>query len=265
MRPIADSSGALAPGTDESVPQMRALSTAELLTVWERGLTQLPTQRALALLAAACPDAAADTLAHLSIGQRDAQLLTLREWTFGSQVTGVTACPDCGERVELQCAVAEMRANISRQLPELLSVDMDDYTVQFRLPNSADLSTIVDHQDPVTIRGQLLARCLLEIQRSGIAQAKEELPVTIADAIVARMAQADPQADVQLALTCPQCAQPWSAVFDVVSFFWSELQHWAQRILREVHLLASAYGWREADIVAMSAQRRQWYVDMIGG
>src|SRR5712691_5286124 len=100
MKPMDNSSDALAPGTDESVPQMHALSTAELLTVWERGLAQSPTQRALALLTAACPNATVDTLAHLSIGQRDAQLLTLREWTFGSQVTGVTVCPDCGERVE---------------------------------------------------------------------------------------------------------------------------------------------------------------------
>ena len=73
-----------------------ALTAADLLNVWERGLTQSPVQRALALLAA-CADTPVDTLAQLSIGQRDARLLTLREWAFGSQIVGVASCPGCGE------------------------------------------------------------------------------------------------------------------------------------------------------------------------
>jgi hypothetical protein len=79
------------------------------------------------------------------------------------------------------------------------------------------------------------------------------------------MVQADPQADVQLALTCPACGHQWEATFDIASFFWSEIDSWAHRILREVHTLASAYGWREADILAMSPQRRQLYLEMVSG
>jgi hypothetical protein len=36
-------------------------------------------------------------------------------------------------------------------------------------------------------------------------------------------------------------------------------------MLRDVHALATAYGWREADIVAMSPWRRQVYLDMVSG
>jgi hypothetical protein len=35
-------------------------------------------------------------------------------------------------------------------------------------------------------------------------------------------------------------------------------------MVREVHRMASAYGWREADILAMSAFRRQRYLELIG-
>ena len=62
---------------------MRALSAAELLSVWERGTGQPPHERALSLLAAACPESSRDELAILSIGERDKRLLTLRAWTFG--------------------------------------------------------------------------------------------------------------------------------------------------------------------------------------
>ena len=82
--------------------------------------------------------------------------------------------------------------------------------------------------------------------------------------IIDQMALADPQADVQLNLSCPACNHHWQSVFDIVSFFWSEIHAWAQRTLREIHALASAYGWREADILALSPRRRQLYLEMIG-
>jgi hypothetical protein len=49
----------------------------------------------------------------------------------------------------------------------------------------------------------------------------------------------------------------------VVSFFWMEVESWAYRILRQVHALASAYGWSEGDILAMSPWRRQFYLEMV--
>lgn len=77
--------------------------------------------------------------------------------------------------------------------------------------------------------------------------------------------QADPQANVQLNVSCPACSHQWQMTFDILSFFWTEISAWAQRILREVHVLASAYGWHEADVLAMSSMRRQCYLQMVGG
>ena len=112
---------------------------------------------------------------------------------------------------------------------------------------------------------QLLERCLLAVRYQGTEQAIDQLPTDVEQAVGARMAQADPQADVQLALSCPGCRHHWQAPFDIVSFFWNELHAWACRILRDVHTLASAYGWREADILAMSSWRRQVYLEMVNG
>ena len=41
-----------------------------------------------------------------------------------------------------------------------------------------------------------------------------------------------------------------------------EVEAEAMRLLRDVHVLARQYGWREADIIAMSPLRRQMYVEM---
>jgi hypothetical protein len=79
------------------------------------------------------------------------------------------------------------------------------------------------------------------------------------------MAEADPQADVQLNLSCPQCAAAWSAPFDIEAFLWTEIAAWAGRTLQEVHGLARAYGWREQDILSLSATRRRIYLEMAQG
>src|SRR5262245_3031909 len=67
---------------------MRALSGGELLAVWDLGPGRGLVERMLALLSAAC-DESPDALAGLTIGERDARLLTLREWAFGPRVSGI--------------------------------------------------------------------------------------------------------------------------------------------------------------------------------
>ena len=78
-----------------------------------------------------------------------------------------------------------------------------------------------------------------------------------------RMAELDVLAEVRFALNCPQCRHVWPDTLDVVSFFWSEVSVRAKRLLHEVHLLARAYAWSEAGILAMSDRRRQYYLNLI--
>jgi hypothetical protein len=246
---------------------MRALSASELLAVWEQGLSQGPVQRGLTLLAAACPETPLEALARLSLGQRDACLLALREWTFGPHLTSLAKCPGCGERLELNFDVADIRALppafLEAGVPEAetLLLNVAGYEVRFRLPNSLDLTEVAAGGEAG--RQTLFERCLLAVRRNGRAARMHRLPAEVISAVAARMGQADPQAEVHLALTCPACGCNWQPLFDIVSFFWSEINSWAHRILYEVHTLASAYGWREADILAMSQARRQLYLEMV--
>lgn len=241
---------------------MHALSVPGLLQVWERGLAQSPVQRALTFLAVACPEIPAKDLAELSIGQRDACLLTLREWAFGSQLVSVVDCPNCGDCLELNFNIADIRVASDTPPPSTLSLEMNDYVVRFRLPNSSDLAVITS-QDPAIAQRKLLERCLLEATYHQEPHSPEHLPSQVLSSVVERMALADPQAEVKLSLTCPACQHSWKSVFDIVSYFWDELNAWAIRLLREVHVLASAYGWHESDILAMHPHRRQLYLEMV--
>jgi len=239
---------------------MRVLSAAELLDVWEHGLKQPLTRRALTILAAACPDVSVEDLAALPVGRRDARLLQLRGWLFGSEVTIVAMCPSCGEQIESTFQIDAARV-VDDQLTEAhYSVNVNGYGVTFRSPASSDLLVL---SASGAGRSTLLERCLLEVRRpDGEVIKADPLPDHIVAAVVEHMATADPQADVEISLTCPACEHRWLAMFDIASFFWKEIHAWAQRTLRDVHSLARAYGWREADVLSLSPTRRQIYLEL---
>jgi hypothetical protein len=242
---------------------VRPFSTQELLRAWEGGSGQTLVERALLLLAHACPDESPDDLAALPIGRRDGRLLTLREWAFGQQVICVAPCPACDEPLEASFSIEDVRAEEGPPETEM-SLEAEGYEVVFRLPDSADLAALPALGDGGADGHHLLDRCVLSARRAGKRRPVSRLPAKVLDAVVRRMAEADPQADMQTALSCPACDHSWQAPFDIVSFFWTEIETWACRVLHDVHVLASAYGWREADILALSPWRRQLYLEMVG-
>jgi uncharacterized protein YbaR (Trm112 family) len=243
---------------------MRALSAGELLDVWEAGFAQTPAGRALALLAAVNPETSQDALADLTIGQRDAQLLMLRNRLWGSQMAAVLACPGCRERLELALDAREMLAQSSREQPEEIPLTVAEYNLTFRLPTSLDVLAAIDQGDVETGRALILERCLVSAQQAGAPVSSDRLPAEVAASIAESMAEADPLADIQLDVMCPSCQHRWRVAFDIVSFLWIEIEVWAWRILSDVHTLASAYGWSERDILTLSPTRRQFYLDMVG-
>ena len=242
---------------------MHALSTNELLEAWERGAGLSAAERASLLLGAAYTDLTQQQIAQLSIGKRDRYLLLLREQTFGSRLDGTATCPCCAVHLEFRVNTADICSPQRKESEGTLEATHADYFVQFRLPNSFDLASIDSAADPGTNRQHLLQRCVVEARRGSVGIAPAELPAAVATTVTQCMAVADPQADVQLALACPDCQHTWEMQFDIISYFWDEIDAWANRLLLEVHSLASSYGWREADVFALSPGRRQAYLELI--
>jgi hypothetical protein len=241
---------------------MRTLTNVELLDVWEAGLSQTAVERALSLVAASMPGIPVEELARLSVGQRDLRLFELRRATFGDALPMTAACPACGEQVEASVNVGDLLVGGATVAEDELVAD--GVEVRFRLPNSIDLAAISDEETTEDAALRLLASCIVEARRGEDVLAVAELPGPVITQIADRMAELDPQADVELALTCPECAHRWVALLDIAEFLWAEVQNSAKRLLRDVHALALAYGWREPDVLALSAARRQAYLEMIG-
>jgi hypothetical protein len=243
---------------------MRSLSAPELLGVWERSRGQSLPGRALELLSAAYPQVSFASLTGLSIGQRNAELLALREQLFGRKMTGVAVCPRCAGRLDMTLDACEMRRAHNHETDVGMTLSVAGYDLQFRSPNNEDLAVALDCNDIDEAQQLLLSRCLLWAEHAGAPVGCDGLPDEVVDAVSEQMAAADPLADIQLAVACPLCRHRWHAAFDVVSFLWFEIESLAARLLRDVHTLASAYGWHERDILALSPLRRQFYLESLG-
>jgi hypothetical protein len=215
------------------------------------------------LLAAFCRKDTPQELARLPIGERDTLLLSLREQIFGPNFSGLATCPGCSQRLETSFSSEEIRVAALPEPGRSLSVDMDDYLVHFRLPDTLDLMAIGNLSKLDEATRALLGRCILNASYRGEEIPFDALPGMVHEAALKLMNESDPQADVQLDLSCPECGHNWQSAFDILSYLWEEIDAWALRILNDVHVLAFAYGWSEADILAMSSWRRQVYLELL--
>ena len=231
---------------------MSASIDARLLAVWEAAAGRAALPRALVLAAAG--GAAAD-VADLPIGRRDEYIWDLRRDCFGDKFSAVVDCPACGEELELDLTFDDVHAGPPKE--EGGSVTAGGAGIDFRLITSRDLVSISGLPDA---RRHLIARCITSEANGGGRLGDH--PDSTLDAISAAMLTLDPQAAVVVDVDCAVCAHEWSAPLDIAGYLWAELDAHAMRVLRDVHSLATAYGWSEADVLAVSPARRQLYLEM---
>lgn len=237
---------------------MRALTAAEILRVWELGAARLPLERALLVLSAAAPDEPSDALAALPIGARDRRLLELRARTFGDEMALFARCPSCEEPVELALRPSELAsAAAGAEGPHVLTTP--NSVLRYRLPSSRDLAAVEGQADAARL---LVRRCVLDASVDGLPVAADALPDALCEAVGAAMADADPDAEIRLDLGCPACGHRWPMLFDIAAVVWADVARQGSRLLQEVDALARTYGWREEEVLALSAQRRALYVEM---
>nr|PPQ56753.1 hypothetical protein C5F59_08790 [Streptomyces sp. QL37] len=239
------------------------MGPAELLAAWEAGLALGAAEKSLLLHRAARPGAGTDELLSVPVGEREADLFALRRSLFGERMQVRTECGACGEAMEFDLDAGALGA---RPAPGPLRVAEDDWVVEFRLPTVSDLAAAGLAGSPAEARRRLVTGCTVRALRGGEPVAVERLaavlPERVERLIAEKAAEADPTAEVTLNVACPECGEATPAELDITSYLWTELDSWARDLLLDVHLLATAYGWSEPHILALSPLRRRYYLEL---
>jgi hypothetical protein len=242
---------------------MRPLRSAELLDTWERFNRSSPVRKAISLLNVACSDGDPADPSLLNIGERDLRLIQLREWMFGTSMVNIASCPACRERLEWTTHTAALRYLPPAGSTAMLCFKHYDFDISFRLPNTNDLLLTEQINDQELATRKILTDCITAASRDGSVCEIADLTEDVLHALDERLAEEDPQANIQMNIHCPHCDHDWRSRFDIVNYLWTEIDHWAKNILYDIALLASAFGWAERDILNMTPHRRQLYLQII--
>jgi hypothetical protein len=217
------------------------VAAATVLEAWESAGDARGHERALAL--AGGPESAA-----LPLGTRDARLLRLFRTLRGPVLDALADCPACATTLELRFAIDELLAGADGPVAEF-----EFEGVRARCPTTADLMAVAGAESLADARAALIARCV-------------DTPRALDEAELERVARElerlDPLVDVRVDVGCRECGHRWTALLDVPTLVWAQVQSAAWRLLREVDALAARYGWSEAGILALSQHRRHAYLDL---
>lgn len=237
-----------------------------MLDVWEQTRLRTPAEKPLALLEAVAT-ATGDDPRTWPLGIRDRRLLELRLQWLGPHVELRIDCPNCTEALELTVDGRELLStyadpgSFGETLPA--EVSLGDLTVRLRPVTGGDLVRAGHAPDAAEAELRLLEACVLEARRDDepvpMAALTDEDRTALADALK----ELDPHAEILLDLSCAACGHAFREPFDVASCVIEEMDNHGARLLEQVAALARGYGWREADVLAMSPQRRRAYLELL--
>ncbi|MEM1177730.1 MAG: hypothetical protein AAGM22_05265 [Acidobacteriota bacterium] len=239
--------------------RLRPWSARSVLRAWERGDGLERTARALAVLSVALPEASRGDLLDLPLGRRDQLLLQCRVDLLGETLQGSVHCPACGaeQAFSLEVSADLLSQSVALDAPERAELELDGRRVIVRIPTCRD-ALAVEGLRPTAARRELLRRAVAFQEKD--SELVEFSPAA-AEELGETFERLDPLALVPLALGCSGCGFEWQPLLEVVEIVWAEIENLAGRLLDEAQTLADAYGWSEAEILAMSGRRRRYYLE----
>ena len=236
MRPV---SRAASPQSTKRL-QLRALSGTDefLLDPGEPGAATLLLRRLLA---------DGEEVGDLNVAEYDRLLARVFEALYGDQVEARTHCVACSEPLEISLSLAALAAappdvEIALAGPDEGGVFTLPDGRRIRPPTVADLERAAHGGDVAALR----RACVV----AGDPDADPEM-------LDAALEAAAPALTRDVAAICPSCAAIQDVRFDLAAFLVASLARERPFLIREMHLLARAYGWSLTEILSLSRADRR--------
>ncbi|MDD7942424.1 hypothetical protein PHK61_28815 [Actinomycetospora lutea] len=196
-----------------------------------------------------------DGVRRSPLGVHHQRMLRLHGQIGGRALDAVVTCARCSTENEFAVPIGAICAVPEPATDAEVALAVGVALVRYRLPTLSDLAAISGMSVPEGL-ASLAARTCLD----------DEAP-ELADGDIGRLAEAweelDPAAAVQVDLVCAECRADVVADVAVAEFVADELDRTVDGLVHQVDVVARAYGWSEDAILALPAQRRRRYVELI--
>lgn len=234
---------------------------ATLLAVWERAAGAPAAARAAVLVHGAGLVGELDEALDLDLGRCAALASQAYREEFGTSADAVTVCGECGELIEATVPAggvgptgATGEANRPAPTgPQVRELVVGDWVV--RAATTRDL--LLAAGEPDAVAASLLSRC---VRHRETGQPPGALPAQVLadlDEAAEELAGAGSLVSV---VTCPACSASVEVGLDAGALLWESVASAGIKLLTEVATLAAAFGWSEAEILALSPERRRAYL-----
>ncbi len=197
--------------------------------------------------------------ADMTIAELDRAAAGLFTHLYGDLVICHVACPTCGERSEVRFSLEEFAAAVAREArwdgdapPDLSGPDAEGRfrlgpRARFRLPLVSDLAA-ASAAGGARAREILRERCIIDCPEAEI------------DAVEQAMARVAPLLETDMDTACASCGAETMTPFGIAAFLAASMSRERPVIVREVHVIARAYGWSRDEILRMPRSSRREHV-----
>jgi hypothetical protein len=188
---------------------------------------------------------------RLTAAERDRLFAALWRHTFGDTILASHRCEQCRELFDLTLSLDALLNSLDAtpKPDEVVGLTdegharlADGQTV--RPPVAADEAAVAGL--PVAEAAQVLAR-----------RCVNGAVIPDADVLDRVLDWLDPVIDLDLIGVCPECGCRQAIRFSIEHYLLTALRRDRRRLMREIHLIASAYGWSLDEILSLDRQERQ--------
>lgn len=213
-----------------------------------------------------CLEPAAERLGAWTLDRRVRVLLTVARETQGDRLMWMARCPiqDCGHEMELELSVSQL-LSMPEPAERFSWSAVPDCTLELRLPTGRDQ---MEWRGAVATDAEVeggglalrLATALVSSVNGQPPSADWSLPHEWLPALDTTFREHDALVALELQVSCPWCGNDSVLEPDLEALALSRLAAEQKRVLEEIHQLASAYHWTEAEVLAVPQWRRSFYL-----
>jgi len=201
----------------------------------------------------------------LAAPDRDRLLAAVYTGTYGPRVESTVTCESCASPFDLDFSLDEFRQQIESSADANgITADTDGTFAtpsgaRFRFPTGAD---------EIAAAGLPMTEAATALMRASIPDASDAPDAAVAefaDVVQAGMNAVAPLLQAELGAVCPECGAHHEIWFDIQHYLLSSLLAEQPRLDREIHALATAYGWGLGEILDLPRRRRRALVAVATG
>lgn len=230
----------------------------ELNTEDEQSIVGIATRDAVQLIQRLVVDTEAtkQKASRLISMDRDMLLAAIYTHTFGSRIQGTMTCPDCEEPYDYDFDLEEIRNQLLSGFEEpAVHFRGDDVLFRFndnelRLLNGEDEINL-ENADTTEANRILLERTCPNYSSENEIDVEQLL------------SEVAPIMSIDMESVCPECESRHNIEFDMQYYLMTKLRQEQRFLWYEIHRLAAAYRWSQAEILSLPRRIRKLHVNYI--